>query len=233
MKKSAFLFFAMMLAPLCAFGVDGTVLINQSTVMAAGGFPYTISTPGSYRLSGNLIVPDANTTAIKIATSYVTLDMNGFGILGPTTCTGPTFAVTSCSSTGSGAGVATVITLGPPLRGIAVSNGHVKGMGSYGINLDGCSGCSVEKVTAEQNGVIGILTGSGRVADNISNFNGLRGIQNGSGPMLNNYAAGNKEIGIIANCPGSVIGNVTYFNGTQGLFINGGSCAAATNSTEP
>ena len=37
-----------------AFAVDGVVLINQSTVTAAGGFPYSITQSGSYRLSGNL-----------------------------------------------------------------------------------------------------------------------------------------------------------------------------------
>ena len=37
-----------------AFAVDGQVLINQSTVIAAGGFPYRITQPGSYKLTGNL-----------------------------------------------------------------------------------------------------------------------------------------------------------------------------------
>ena len=32
----------MALVPFCAFAVDDVVLINQSTVNAAGGFPYTI-----------------------------------------------------------------------------------------------------------------------------------------------------------------------------------------------
>jgi hypothetical protein len=88
-------------------------------------------------------------------------------------------------------------------------------------------------VNASHNGIVGILIGRGRLSDNTSMFNGLRGMQNSGGPVLNNYVAGNKEIGIIANCPGSVIGNVAEFNGTQGIFINGGSCVAATNSVEP
>ncbi len=77
MKKSVFCFLTMMLTSVCAFGVDGTVLINQSTVIALGGFPYTISAPGSYRLSGNLTVPNAATTAVVIAADNVTLDLNG------------------------------------------------------------------------------------------------------------------------------------------------------------
>jgi hypothetical protein len=39
-----------------AFAIDGQILINQATVMAAGGFPYKITQPGSYKLSGNLVV---------------------------------------------------------------------------------------------------------------------------------------------------------------------------------
>jgi len=54
-----------------AYAVDGVVLINQSVALSGNvtpgdtpGFPVTISAPGSYRLSSNLIVPDGNTTAI-------------------------------------------------------------------------------------------------------------------------------------------------------------------------
>ena len=116
---------------------------------------------------------------------------------------------------------------------VNVSNGNVKGMGRFGINLDGCQQCSVEKVNASNNGSIGILIGRGRLSDNTAFFNGLRGIQNAAGPLLNNYAAGNGQIGIIANCPGSVIGNVAEFNGTEGLFINGGGCVSSTNASVP
>jgi hypothetical protein len=70
-----------------AFAVDGQVLINQSTVMAAGGFPYKITHPGSYKLSGNLVVP-ADVDGIDILTDNVTIDLNGFTISGPDTCTG-------------------------------------------------------------------------------------------------------------------------------------------------
>src|ERR1022692_224651 len=92
----------------CLNAVDGVVLISQVQALAgnvtpgdAPGFPVTISVPGSYRLSGNLTVPDQNTTAIQIAADNVTIDLNGFSILGPTVCTG-TPAVTSCGPKGSG-----------------------------------------------------------------------------------------------------------------------------------
>jgi hypothetical protein len=77
MRKISVLFLA--LAPACLFAVDGVVLINQSTVMAAGGFPYVIAAPGSYKLSGNL-VSLVNQMAIQITANNVVLDLNGFNV---------------------------------------------------------------------------------------------------------------------------------------------------------
>ena len=57
MNKRVLILLAIAILPVCAFAVDGVTLINQSTVMAAGGFPYVISQPGSYKLAGNLMVP--------------------------------------------------------------------------------------------------------------------------------------------------------------------------------
>jgi hypothetical protein len=61
------------------FAADGQVLINQSTVNAAGGFPYHIKTAGSYKLSGNLLAP-LDKEAIVIEANEVVLDLNGFNV---------------------------------------------------------------------------------------------------------------------------------------------------------
>src|SRR3977135_3688451 len=122
MRKTVFGLLAMTLVPFCAFAVDGVVLINQSTVMAAGGFPYTITQPGSYRLSGNLTVPNVNAAAINVTADNVTIDLNGFSIIGPTVCTGGP-PVTSCSPTGTGAGIAT----SNAQSNLTVMNGTVRG----------------------------------------------------------------------------------------------------------
>jgi len=47
----------------------------------AAGFPVTISEVGSYRLTGNLSI--GSTDAIEITADNVTLDLNGFLIIGP------------------------------------------------------------------------------------------------------------------------------------------------------
>jgi len=131
---------ALLAAP--AFAVDGTTLINQSTVLAAGGFPYSIAATGSYKLSGNLMAP--GTTAINIFATNVTLDLNGFTI-GCTGCSG----VPGINSTGIGT---------------TIRNGKVNGfVGSsslpYGINLQATE-AKVDHVTVTNNGV-GINVGTG------------------------------------------------------------------------
>src|SRR6266567_4493370 len=93
MRKALFVPIAMCLIPFGASAVDGTFLINLSTVTAAGGFPYLITQPGSYRLSGNLQAP-VNTSAILITANYVTLDLNGFSI----NCSANTGTTTICVS---------------------------------------------------------------------------------------------------------------------------------------
>jgi hypothetical protein len=93
MKNVVFVIVSMALAPWWVLAQNGVVLINQATVAATGvnrstgGFPHTITQPGSYQLSGNLTVP-ANTDAIDIVANNVTLDLNGFSIIGPVVCSG-------------------------------------------------------------------------------------------------------------------------------------------------
>src|SRR5262245_58659019 len=96
--------------PGLALAVDGQVLITQARALAGGvtagdtpGFPVTISEPGSYKPGSNLIVPDGNTDGIVITTSHVTIDLNGFAILGPVDCSGGFL----CAGEGSGRGIAT------------------------------------------------------------------------------------------------------------------------------
>jgi Periplasmic copper-binding protein (NosD) len=50
--------------------------------------PYTISTPGTYVVGSNLVYPTANSTAISIVVSEVTLDLAGHYILNPGTYNG-------------------------------------------------------------------------------------------------------------------------------------------------
>jgi len=138
-----------------AFAIDGQVLINQSTVMAAGGFPYKITQPGSYKLSGNLAVAAASTDAIDIETSNVTLDLNGFTISGPVTCTGSSSAISCEGRAGSG-----IANLGGQ-NNLTVRNGTVVGF-QFGVDLC-CVNELIEEIQTSGNSGDGIIIGSGVV----------------------------------------------------------------------
>jgi Right handed beta helix region len=69
-----------------ANAVDGEILISQAKVNAGGltpgdtaGFPATLSRPGRYKLSSNLVVP-ALANGIEVTANDVTIDLNGFTI---------------------------------------------------------------------------------------------------------------------------------------------------------
>jgi hypothetical protein len=198
-----------------ARAVDGIVLINQSTITngltgcpTGGHFPIVICQSGSYRLSGNLTVPDANTDAIHITADNVTLDLNGFAILGPVTCKLGTLPV-QCSTTGSGVGITSVHS-----NNIALSNGAINGMGRAGIYLTGFfpngngngaridglrvannadpayggivadaqyEGVIISNCTITTNAGSGILAPSGTVNLNTVSYNGGVGINGGLG----------------------------------------------------
>jgi hypothetical protein len=167
----AFLAAVALLLPSGALGVDGVILIDQNKALAgnvtlgdAPGFPVSITQPGSYRLSGNLTVPDANTTAILINTGNVTVDLNGFAILGPTVCSGTPL---SCAPAASGVGIGTTVNT---QSNIAVHNGSVRGM-RVGIFLAG-SGHLVKDVRAEHNEGSGIVVGVGTVSHSTARSNG-------------------------------------------------------------
>ena len=73
-----------------ALAVDGVIEINQTRAVAGGvtagdtaGFPVTISASGSYRLTSDLQVGTSANFGITIGAADVTLDLNGFNIVGP------------------------------------------------------------------------------------------------------------------------------------------------------
>ena len=195
--------------------------------------------PGAYRLVSNLVVPNANTTAIEIKTDYVVIDLNGFSILGPTVCplapvtqtSPPEVPVTSCNNTGTGIGIKAAdptlqtSSTGPVANDfstITVKNGTVAGMGSIGIVLGHAA--RIENVTVRSNGDTGIMTGRGSIIrDNIAIGNGKLGFYIGnSGNIRGNTATLNGSVGI-EFFSGLVVDNTTIKNGSFGLVQGGES----------
>jgi hypothetical protein len=204
--------------PCSLFAVDGVVLIDQSHALSGNitpgdtpGFPVTISQPGSYKLSGNLTVADADTTAILITSEFVTLDLNGFSISGPVVCTQ---FPTTCPAAGKGSGIQANMGFPGP-RAIRILNGTVHGMGNFGIVMSGDS-TFVEGVSADGNAGGGIEV-AGTVVRSGASGNGAFGIL--AVTVLNSNATENVGDGIILDASGGVgMDNVASFNGGRGIL---------------
>lgn len=168
-----------------------------------GGFPVTITEPGSYRLASNLDIRSElnaeNLNVIEVSADDVTLDLAGFAILGPTECSGS--PVTSCSPTGSGVGV-DFNDSGSRFLG-TVENGVIRGMGQFGIDSD--RSISVENMRISESGASGVTVsnGIGRVKGSVIFRNGGDGL---FGSLL-------------------VVDTSTQENGGRGIFLNPGGTA--------
>lgn len=149
--KRTLMFFALAVALPPAMAADGAIEINAACVADgcfAGdspGLPVEIGNSGSYVLTSNLTVPDAATTAISISTADVTLNLNGFTLSGPVSCTG---TPATCSTSGVGNGVQANASR------IHVYDGNVVGFGGAGIAV-GAEG-RLDNLRVASNGGIGI-----------------------------------------------------------------------------
>ena len=212
-----------------ALAVDGVVLIDQNRAIAGNvtpgdmpGFPVTISKAGSYRLSGNLTVPDENTNVVEITVDNVSLDLNGFAILGPTVCSGSSL---SCSPSGNGRGVnATGKSF------ISVVNGTIRGMGGAGIVTSSRS--RVENMHVSSCGSNGIsVADAGNVSNNTASLNGSTGIIVGNGTVSNNTATLNGFAGIFIGGTSTVSNNTATLNGSGGISASFGAVVSNNSAT--
>jgi hypothetical protein len=205
------------LAAASARAEGGVVEINQACATSlagcfpgdAGGFPVTIAARGSYRLTSNLDLPNANTSGIEINASSVAIDLGGFTIRGVTVCSG--VPVSSCTQTGSGVGI-----LGG--SDVRVHHGAVAQMGNDGIRLGYAS--RVEDVHAFSNGGSGIeLTTQGYARGNEVTSNLDYGIITGvEARLADNVTIGNRLAGLFASS-GVVTGNMSSRNGGEGANL--------------
>ena len=209
------------LAASAGWAGPGAVEINQASVAAGGGFPRTIDQPGSYVLTSDLVVPTVNTTAISITAEGVTLDLGGFSIRGPVTCSGDGTTRgqnTACSASGTGIGIAVD-------GGTAViRNGFVRGMGGDGMSIYGDVSVLIERMVVEENAGDGIDLHQGRLVDSAVRFNGGNGVEycncggGGNNVIERNVVERNRGIGIQSG-KGTVKENYVFFNGAEGVRV--------------
>jgi hypothetical protein len=225
---------ASLLAAASAQASDGVVEINQVRALAGGvtasdepGFPVTL-TQGSYRLTSDLDLrglPGAeDLTAIEARSEDVTIDLNGFSIIGPVQCSG---SPRVCAPAGDGVGV---ITSG----GSAVRDGTVTGMGDRGVRAG--LGNVIRNVRAISNAGAGIYVAHySTVMGCTSSFNGGPGIfVSGSGVTVQHSSLkGNGGAGIeIGPGPEGVLirRNAAANNGLDGVRFTTFTTAAVLSN---
>lgn len=156
-----------------ALAVDGVIDINSAVVTS---FPFSITTSGSYRLTGNLTVT-SGADGIDVSADNVTIDLNGFAITGAGGAGGNGIASTNSQ--------------------VTVRNGTVTGMGANGISLG--ANATIADVHAVGNGANGIVVGNaGLVTHCTVSGNGGVGISiTGSGStVLQNSVYNNTSFGM-------------------------------------
>jgi parallel beta-helix repeat protein len=221
--------------------VEPRIAINAANTPGDADSLFKITAPGSYYLTGNITgVPGKH--GIEIAASGVTLDLNGFDLVG-------------VPGMGAFSGVIATVS---GLRDIALVNGSVRNWGADGVLLAGVgTDCiRIERLSASNNAGSGIAGGTGSVIVNCTaHDNGNNGLFAASGSTVSYCTtSGNQNNGIglgdactVSHCTG--IGNdsvgirvgsmstmtscVGASNGTVGLWIAAGctmtNCSAYDN----
>lgn len=174
---------ALLLCSPSLFAEDGAIEINQICVAVgcfqgdSPGFPVQIGAPGSYRLTSNLDVTGLanpeNASAILIFSGNVHLDLNGFSVIGPTSCSG---GIPTCAPSGTGIGIGG-ISFQPNIR---IENGAVFGFGNHGIDINAAP-MTIRQMQIGSNAGSGIVAPSGgQFIENDVSQNGGIGIDTSS-----------------------------------------------------
>jgi hypothetical protein len=209
-----------------ANAVDGVLLINQSNAIAGNvtpgdtaGFPVSINLPGIYKLSSNLVVPNENTTAIQINVNNVTIDLNGFAILGPNVCATDGFSVAQpCTKPGNGMGIDGGTLVPFNVENTRVMNGTIDGMGNIGIFAN--VNARVEKMNVSSNGSYGIYTFGGVILDTLVRGNGNTGITTTGAIIRDSRSIFNRGYGMQTTTFSVISGSVVATNMSYGLVMS-------------
>lgn len=200
--------------------VEPRIAINATNTPGDAASVFKITQPGSYYLTGNVMVP-ASRVGIRINSSNVTIDLNGFSLIGD----------------GAGSGGIAFADQGGAFFCTTVRNGSVRGMGAYGVYLfsSQARGVTVQDLVATHNGMEGIAVSGGAVVRNcVASNNGANGIANGGAQncvIENCVASNNAEAGITVGGAAAVVrGCTAALNGLQGIAAYNGATISECNA---
>lgn len=218
--------------------VEPRIAISDANTPGDADSMFRITQRGSYYLTGNVTATlFMAKNGIEIATSGVTIDLNGFELNG---------------STGTSGYDGVTVTATTP-RNITVRNGIVRGWGDDSVDLLNVTGGRLERITASENRGNGMNAGKGFAVEtctatendgigifayNGSVISGCAAAYNG-GSGINIFASGavrscsatnNDDRGIVAGEYSVVEGCSASLNTTYGIST-GGSCLIRGNQS--
>ncbi len=175
--------------------------------VAINTIPVVIAAPGSYYLTSDLIGTSGQ-VGIIISSSFVTLDLNGFSLIGVP---------------GSLHGIRVQFA---GTKHIVIRNGAIRGWGQIGVSADLATEVHAEDLRVDANVGSGLVTGNRSIVrDTTSTGNGGHGIEVGrGGTIIGCTAATNTANGLVTGL-NSVVSNSTASNTLTGISMNSGSTA--------
>lgn len=204
-----------------------TALMAQDPRTPIATVPYTITTQGSYYLTDNLMATGSN-SGITIAADNVTLDLNGFAVIG------------------GGAGQVAGIHVSGAHKNIYIKNGTVRGWTAGGVNAFNASNSVIQGLRISNNSapstfvnVAGLSIGAGSTVKDsfVAQNTNCNGISTGNACLVTNCvvrlnAAG---AGIRAGDLCYILNNVSDSNGTgismgSGNRIESNNCSSNTGA---
>ncbi|MCH9033426.1 MAG: right-handed parallel beta-helix repeat-containing protein [Planctomycetes bacterium] len=213
--------------------------VEPRTAIATADMPKTISSPGSYYL-----VEDITTAGngITITSDEVTIDLNGFSLVGGTgagiSVPDPHKNITIKNGTVRGwasGGIAATSTTNSRFQDLAISNNGTK-RSHHGLRAG--DGCIVRNCTSVDNAGDGIrLSEAATITGCVAVGNGSMGIRISSGTVTNCSARNNVSTGISAS-GAAVIAGCSAIGSTIGDGISAGvgsvvkNCSAVGNGDD-
>ncbi len=195
--------------------VEPRIAINATNTPGDANSVYRITQPGSYYLTGNLSGVAAK-HGIEIAANGVTIDLNGFDLVG---------------IAGSLSGI---IADTPADNDLAVLNGSIRNWGDAGVNFffSQPSGCQLKDLRVSGNGSTGIAANTNTAITNcVAQGNAGSGINAGSGSVISGCTASqNAGIAGISPGSGSTVTDCSASGNTQ-IGISAGSGTTVTRCT--
>lgn len=170
--------------------------------------PFTISSPGTYRLKGTVRLATTDTDGITIACDNVVLDLGGNALVGPGKAAG---------TTGTGIQVGTTLR-----QNLVVKNGTIRDWRNSGIYGAFASKARFEKLQVFDNGNTGLIAGIHCiVSECLASHNGIHGIEaNYRCRIQDNVADSNAQVGIIIAGPDNQIERNLVLGNAEGINVN-------------